>query len=77
MAKLKVLIEKGNALPGANPKIDTDAYEYPFEKVSAYLSGTKSAHIVDKIEAAAPAHACGCARCKMRMRDIERKRMPD
>jgi hypothetical protein len=64
VAKLKVLIEKGNALPDANPKIDTDAYEYPFEKVSAYLKGQKNADVIAKIEAAAPAHACGCAAAK-------------
>jgi hypothetical protein len=64
VSKLKVLVEKANTLPGANPKVDTEAYEYPFEKVSAYLSGSKDADVVAKIEAAAPAHACGCAAAK-------------
>lgn len=60
LAEIKTVLEKSNKLPGANPKIDTDEYEYPFEKVSAYLSGTKPAKVVAKIEEAAPAHRCNC-----------------
>ncbi len=60
LAEMKTVLEKSNKLPGANPKIDTDEYEYPFEKVSAYLNGAKSAKVVAKIEEAAPAHRCNC-----------------
>jgi hypothetical protein len=60
ITELKVLIEKGNALPDANPYIDPDEIEYPFDKVSAYLRGTKPKKVISKIEEAAPAHACDC-----------------
>ena len=60
VAELKSLIEKANSLPGANPYIDPDEIEYPFERQSAYLCGTKSKKVVAKIEEAAPAHACNC-----------------
>ena len=37
VAQLKALIEKANKLPDANPYIDPDEIEYPFERQSAYL----------------------------------------
>jgi len=59
-AALKALIEKANKLPGANPDIDTDEYEYPFVRQSAYLEGDQPAKVIAKIEAVVPAHACNC-----------------
>ncbi len=60
VAQLKALIEKANNLPDANPYIDPDEIEYPFERQSAYLLGSKTKKVVAKIEEAAPAHACSC-----------------
>ena len=60
VAKLKAMIEKANKLPGANPDIDPEEFEYPFEKQSAYLRGDKGAEVIAKIEAEAPAHKCAC-----------------
>lgn len=66
VAQLKALIEKANKLPDANPYIDPDEIEYPFERQSAYLAGTKTKKVIAKIEEAAPAHACSCdpTRCQ-------------
>ncbi len=57
---MKALVEKANQLPDANPDIDPDEIEYPFERQSAYLLGTKSKKVVAKIEEVAPLHACSC-----------------
>jgi hypothetical protein len=59
-AELKALIEKASKLAGANPEIDTEEYEYPFVKQSAYLEGDQPAKVVTKIEAVVPAHTCNC-----------------
>ena len=59
VAQLKALIEKANKLPDANPYIDPDEIEYPFERQSAYLRGTKTKKVIAKIEEAAT------GKCKM------------
>lgn len=59
-ADLRVLLEKANKLSGANPDIDTDEFEYPFERQSEYLRGTKPKKVLVKIEEAAPSLACAC-----------------
>lgn len=60
VAELKNLIEKANQLPGANPDIEKIDTEYPFERQSAYLAGSKTKKVVAKIEEVAPAYACSC-----------------
>lgn len=60
VAQLKTLIEKANKLPGANPDVDDIDTEYPFERQSAYLAGTKNKKVVAKIEEVAPAYLCSC-----------------
>lgn len=63
--QLKALVEQGNKLPSANPYIDPDEYEYPIQRQSAYMQGDKSAAVIAKIEAEAPAYSCNCdpAKC--------------
>jgi hypothetical protein len=60
VAELKILVEKANALPGANPHLAPEDFEYPLPLQSAYLKGDKPAAIVSKIEEVVPAHACNC-----------------
>lgn len=60
VGKLKTTVEAANKLPDANPKVDTDAYEYPLVRLSEYLRGDKTDDIVAKIEATAPQYSCNC-----------------
>ncbi|HEY9731363.1 MAG TPA: hypothetical protein V6C89_05590 [Drouetiella sp.] len=60
VAQLKSLIEKANKLPGANPDVDKIDTEYPFERQSAYLAGTRSKKVIAKIEEVAPEYECSC-----------------
>lgn len=60
VAQLKTLIEKANKLSGANPDVDQIDTEYPFERQSAYLAGSKPKKVVAKIEEIAPDYLCSC-----------------